>query len=144
RGRPFYLKPYALARASQYHGSSEPDAGADLGLDIKYEVRPGLVLDATLNTDFAQADVDDEQINLTRFGLFLPEKREFFLENSGIFEFGVRGSGETPPFLMFFSRRIGISDSGPVPLLGGARLTGRAGRHTVGLLHVLTDRAFGR
>jgi hypothetical protein len=107
-------------------------------------VRPGLVIDATINADFAQAEVDDAQVNLTRFDLFLPEKREFFLENSGIFEFGVRGNGEPPPFLMFFSRRIGISDTGVVPLLGGVRLSGRAGRQTLGVLHAITDEAYGQ
>ena len=107
------VKPYALTTGHM-----------DLGLDLKYEVRPGLVIDGTVNADFAQAEVDDEQVNLTRFDLFLPEKREFFLENSGVFEFGVRGSAEAPPFLLFFSRRIGISDAGPVPLLGGVRMSG--------------------
>ena len=69
----------------------DTDGEIDIGLDAKYEVRPGLVLDATLNTDFAQVEVDDQQINLTRFSLFFPEKRDFFLENAGIFEMGQRG-----------------------------------------------------
>ena len=160
RGVGVDVKPYVLAEGSHRgsdvkHGpgsgvdatSAERGTGTtgqmDLGLDLKYEVRPGLVIDGTVNADFAQAEVDDEQVNLTRFDLFLPEKREFFLENSGVFEFGVRGSAEPPPFLLFFSRRIGMSDHGPVPLLGGARLSGRAGRQTVGFLHTVTDRAFG-
>jgi hypothetical protein len=108
-------------------------------LDVKTELRPGLVLDLTLNTDFAQVEVDDVQVNLTRFDLFFPEKRHFFLENAGIFEFGIPGFGGPPPLLLFFSRRIGISPEGEVPILGGARLTGRAGGQTLGFLNVTTD-----
>ena len=102
-----------------------------MGLDLKTEVRPGLVLDLTLNTDFAQVEVDDEQVNLTRFGLFFPEKRDFFLENSGIFHFGVQGNPfEPPPFQMFFSRRIGIEEDEDevVPILGGGAPHGTGGR----------------
>jgi hypothetical protein len=101
-----------------------------------------LVLDATVNTDFAQVEADNEQVNLTRFSLFFPEKREFFLENAGIFEFGARDIFGPPPFLMFFSRQIGISEDGPVPVLGGARITGRVGGQTVGLLSMAADTAF--
>ncbi|MFQ5678740.1 MAG: DUF5916 domain-containing protein [Gemmatimonadota bacterium] len=120
------------------------DAELDIGLDVKYEIQPGLVLDATVNPDFAQVEVDDEQVNLTRFSLFFPEKRDFFLENAGIFEFGRRGFGEPPPFLLFFSRRIGIFDGNEVPLLGGTRLTGRVGKQTVGFLDAVTDDAQGQ
>ena len=107
-------------------------------------MRPGIVLDGALNPDFAQVEADDEIVNLTRFDLFLPEKRDFFLENAGIFDFGARGFFEPPPFLMFFSRRIGISDDeeAEIPVMGGVRLSGRAGRQTVGFLSVLTDAAF--
>ncbi len=129
-------KPYLLA--------SSEDSGAvarrfKAGLDTKWEVRPGLTLDATANTDFAQVEADSEQVNLTRFDLFFPEKRDFFLENAGIFEFGMRAAVEPPPFLLFFSRRIGISDSGSVPVIAGSRLTGRVGAQTLGLLDVVTD-----
>jgi hypothetical protein len=141
------VKPYALGGATQEHtdaGNIEGDPEIKAGLDAKYEVRPGLLLDVTLNTDFAQVEVDDERVNLTRYSLFVPEKREFFLENAGIFEFGTRGSFEPPPFLLFFSRRIGIDeDSGAVPVIGGARLTGRAGAQTVGLLDIVTNDAYG-
>jgi len=140
------LKPYVLGGATgerDSFGRLDTDGEIDIGLDVKYEVRPGLVLDATINTDFAQVEVDDQQVNLTRFSLFFPEKRDFFLENAGIFEMGQRGVfGEPPPFLMFFSRRIGISDDGPIPVMGGLRLTGRAGRQTVGVINVVTDAAF--
>ena len=140
------LKPYLLGGATGELDSFDrldTDAELDIGLDAKYEVRPGLILDATLNTDFAQVEVDDQQVNLTRFSLFFPEKRDFFLENGGIFEMGWRGTFEPPPFLLFFSRQIGISEDGPIPVLGGLRLTGRAGGQTVGVLNVVTDDAFG-
>ncbi|HEX9885813.1 MAG TPA: DUF5916 domain-containing protein [Longimicrobiales bacterium] len=141
------VKPFVLAGrtktpddAGQLRGRGE----FEVGLDVKAELRPGLVLDLTANTDFAQVEVDDQQVNLTRFNLFFPEKRDFFLENAGIFEFGVPGFFETPPFLMFFSRRIGIDEDGEVPILGGGRLTGRVGGQTVGLLSVRTGDAHGR
>lgn len=138
------MKPYVLAGGTQEQEAGEIDSDPrfDVGLDAKYEVRPGLVLDVTLNTDFAQVEVDDEQVNLSRFDLFFPEKREFFLENAGIFEFGTRGGFEPPPFLLFFSRRIGIAEDGEVPLLGGVRLTGRVGAQTIGFLDVVTDSAY--
>ena len=139
------VKPFVLGGARgklDSMGRLDTDGEIDIGLDAKYEVRPGLVLDATINTDFAQVEVDDQQVNLTRFSLFFPEKRDFFLENSGIFEMGVQGRFGPPPFLMFFSRRIGISRDGPIPVMGGLRLTGRAGRQTVGVINVVTDAAF--
>lgn len=144
-------KPFVLGagRAARPDGSSngssngspdlETSATGDFGLDLKSEVVPGMVLDVTLNTDFAQAEVDNQQVNLTRFNLFFPERRDFFLENAGIFDFGARGFGGPPAYLMFFSRRIGIGPEGEVPIVSGARLTGRAGNQTVGLLSVLTD-----
>jgi hypothetical protein len=145
------VKPYALAGATRAPhdvelgpaGGFETDPRVDIGADVKYEIRPGLTLDVTVNTDFAQVEVDDEQVNLTRFDLFFPEKRDFFLENAGVFEFGLRGFFEPPPFLLFFSRTIGISGDREVPLLGGARLTGRVGGQTVGLLSVVTGEADG-
>jgi hypothetical protein len=139
------LKPFALSGFDQAEERGlVREARVDAGLDAKWEVRPGLVLDATANPDFAQVESDDEQVNLTRFELFFPEKRDFFLENAGIFDFGVRGLGaDPPPFLAFFSRRIGIADEGEVPVLGGLRLSGRAGRQTVGLLDMVTGPAFG-
>ena len=140
------LKPYALGGAEQERDAAarlDTDQQMELGLDVKYEVRPGLLLDGTINTDFAQVEADDQQVNLTRFSLFFPEKRDFFLENSGIFEMGWRSFFEPPPFLLFFSRQIGISDDGAIPILGGLRLTGRAGQQTVGLINVVTDEKFG-
>ncbi|MFW5947225.1 MAG: DUF5916 domain-containing protein [Gemmatimonadota bacterium] len=145
------VKPFALAGHTREDtlaaltGTSafRSEGLLDAGLDAKWEVRPGLTLDLTLNTDFAQVEADDEQVNLTRFSLFFPEKRDFFLENAGIFEFGFRGFFEPPPFLLFFSRRIGVHDEGEVPMLGGGRLTGRIGRQTVGFLSAVTGSAYG-
>jgi hypothetical protein len=135
--KSFVLGGRTTARGAT--GAYDSGGETDVGVDLKTEVRPGLVLDLTVNTDFAQVEVDDQQVNLTRFSLFFPEKRDFFLENAGIFEFGQRGFFEPPPYLMFFSRRIGIGPDGEVPILGGARLTGRAGQQTLGLLSVATD-----
>jgi hypothetical protein len=137
------VKPYGLLGLTQQPGAFgvlDTTGDADVGLDAKWEVRPGLVGDATIHPDFAQVEADDEQVNLTRFDLFFPEKREFFLENAGIFDFGWRGFDETPPFLLFFSRRIGIArdDESPIPVRGGVRLSGRAGRQTVGFMDMLT------
>ncbi|MFB3069907.1 MAG: DUF5916 domain-containing protein, partial [Gemmatimonadales bacterium] len=152
-GANIEIKPYVLGGVAQTRGGGggggalddfNADGEFDLGFDAKYEIRPGLVLDATVNTDFAQVEADDEQVNLTRFSLFFPEKRDFFLENSGIFEFGDRGFFEPPPYLLFFSRRIGIAPEGEVPVLGGLRLTGRVGAQRIGVLNVVTDDAFGR
>ncbi|MFC1660668.1 DUF5916 domain-containing protein, partial [Gemmatimonadota bacterium] len=138
------VKPFVLGGIRQElteDGRAPVDRETDIGLDLKSELRPGLVLDLTLNTDFAQVEVDDEQVNLTRFSLFYPEKRDFFLENSGVFEMGADGGFGPPPFRLFFSRRIGIGDDGPIPILGGARLTGRVGGQTVGFMNVVTGKS---
>jgi hypothetical protein len=151
-GRDWRAKPYVLGSAGRNYADpgNGVDWDADVGLDAKVSFPSGLVLDLTANTDFAQVEADDEQIDLTRFNLFFPEKREFFLENAGIFEFGAPTFGGPPNLLVFFSRRIGLARTGfataqPVPILGGARLTGRAGRQTVGILDVVTgaDSALG-
>jgi len=139
KGLNLEVRPFALAGADQDAPEAATEGRADAGLDLKWEVRPGLVLDGTVNPDFSQVEADEEQVNLTRFSLFLPEKREFFLENAGIFEFGSRSSFETPPFLLFFSRRIGLDeDENEVPVVGGGRLTGRVGGQTVGFMDVYT------
>jgi hypothetical protein len=105
----------------------------DAGVDLKYSLTPSLTLDLTYNTDFAQVEVDEEQINLDRFTLFFPEKRPFFLENAGLFAVGTPGEVE-----LFFSRRIGIAGGREVPIQGGARVSGRIGRTNVGLLNMQT------
>ena len=118
------------------------DFDRDAGLDIKYGITKSLTADFTYNTDFAQVEADEQQVNLTRFSLFFPEKREFFLENQGTFSFGastmVRGQpvGDTP--LLFYSRRIGLNQGLEVPILAGGRLTGRAGRFSIGAIDIGT------
>ena len=143
------VKPYGLVGLTQEqvrNGALDTTGDFDVGLDAKWEVRPGVVADATIHPDFAQIEVDEAQVNLTRFDLFFPEKREFFLENAGIFDFGWRGFDETPPFLLFFSRRIGIADddASPIPVRGGVRVSGRAGRQTVGFLDMFTGPGAGQ
>jgi hypothetical protein len=107
----------------------------DVGGDVKYAVTPSLAIDGTVNTDFAQVEVDDQQVNLDRFNLFFPEKRPFFLENAGFFSVGNPGEVE-----LFFSRRIGLADDGEqIPILWGGRMSGKAGRFNLGLLDMQTD-----
>jgi hypothetical protein len=148
------LKPYAISslttdRIATPRISNHPEAEG--GLDVKYAVTQGLVADLTVNTDFAQVEADEQQINLTRFNLFFPEKRDFFLENQGTFGFGgvavnnvggnfgggFIGSSSAAP-VMFYSRRIGLHETHQVPLNVGGRLTGRAGKYSVGLLNIQT------
>ena len=141
------VKPYVLAQDQTGTLIEEGRGGgqADIGFDIKYGVTPGLTLDLTYNTDFAQVEVDQEQVNLTRFPLFFPEKRDFFVENSGTFAFGdqsersYRTGVSLRDFTLFHSRRIGLTGTGePIPILGGARLTGRAAGLEVGVLNLQT------
>ncbi|MBI1898528.1 MAG: carbohydrate binding family 9 domain-containing protein, partial [Acidobacteria bacterium] len=139
--RNLQLLPYVLGGVKQnYTAAQDPSRAAHTGgLDVKYSLTPSLTLDATFNTDFAQVEVDEEQINLTRFDLFFPEKRPFFLENAGMFEFGTPREVE-----LFFSRRIGIDDSGvEVPIDAGVRLSGKAGAYQIGVLNMRTREVGG-
>lgn len=146
RPRNLQVKPFALGDVSQLpsgpagrpFSSHDTSFGGDIGVDLKWSITPNLTLDATANTDFAQVEADDVQINLTRFPLFFPEKREFFLENAGLFDFGNTGFGGIR-MLGFHSRRIGIESGRPVSILGGARLTGKTGGWNIGLLDMQTD-----
>ncbi|MEO8521593.1 MAG: DUF5916 domain-containing protein [Acidobacteriota bacterium] len=150
------FKPYVVGnlkadRASDAAFRNRLERNA--GFDLKYGVTPSLTADVTFRTDFAQVEDDDQQVNLTRFNLLFPEKREFFLEGQGTFAFG--GASTTPPTgtltsvtsvplntpVLFFSRRIGLSGTRAVPIEGGARLTGKAGRYTLGLLDIQTGDA---
>lgn len=137
------VKPFVLASAAET--PRVPASGTlddiDGGIDLKWGLTKSLTLDLTYNTDFAQVEVDQQQVNLTRFSLFFPEKREFFLENAGIFEFGTPAPpGMQPPLMKaFFSRRIGLAGGQEVPIDLGARLTGRAGAWNLGLLTVGTE-----
>ena len=134
RGRYMEVKPFAIAGRSALGRRADIDPETetltDIGLDFKYSITSNLTLDATLNPDFAQVEADNVQINLTRFSLFFPEKREFFLERAGLFDFG--DARET---VVFFSRRIGIDND----IAGGARLTGQAGPLSIGALSLWTE-----
>ncbi|MDA0328469.1 MAG: DUF5916 domain-containing protein [Gemmatimonadetes bacterium] len=157
--RNLELKPFGISGV-QTDLTSDPqrsnDGYADAGLDIKYGITENLTADFTYNTDFAQVEVDEQQVNLTRFSLFFPEKREFFLESQGIFEFGSGGiggggggggargggggGGGGAPTL-FYSRQIGLQSGVAVPILGGGRVTGKVGSFDVGLVNIQTDDA---
>jgi hypothetical protein len=140
------LKPYATGEILTDRTIDPPlenDLDSDFGFDAKYGVTKSLTFDFTFHTDFAQVEDDEVQVNLTRFDLFFPEKREFFLEGQGIFNFAspenneFEGPSDTP--ILFFSRRIGLTDEQEVPILAGGRLTGRAGPYTLGVLSISTD-----
>jgi hypothetical protein len=144
--RTIELKPYGLTGLTTdttVTPQLSRDGASRIGADLKYGLTENLTADLTLNTDFAQVEVDEQQVNLTRFNLFFPEKRDFFLENLGVFAFAGRASAGlaagtgTAPYL-FFSRRIGLDGGRVTPLRAGGRLTGRAGRFTLGLLSVRT------
>ena len=152
------LKPYAISDLRTDRTATPAfsnDLGADVGFDLKYGLSRSLTADFTYNTDFAQVEDDQQQVNLTRFGLYYPEKREFFLEGSNIFDFGASrgagggagggggggGGGSSLAPVFFFSRRIGLTGGQPVPIRAGGRLTGRAGKYTLGLLNIETGRS---
>ena len=146
------IKPFATADLTSDRGATRElsnDLGGDVGIDVKYGITQNLVADVTVNTDFAQVEADEQQVNLTRFSLFFPEKREFFLENQGLFSFGgtkattfgsnsALGSDDNTPVL-FYSRRIGLQDGQEVPILVGGRLTGRVGKFSVGVVNLQAD-----
>ncbi|MYN66100.1 MAG: carbohydrate binding family 9 domain-containing protein [Acidobacteria bacterium] len=158
-GNNLEIKPYAIGGLTSVPGevaglNAGPDPRVEgdgkLGVDLKYGVTQNLTADFTVNTDFAQVEVDEQQVNLTRFNLFFPEKREFFLEGRGIFDFArgsfrtarslrrgsVLGGGDAPT--IFYSRRIGLQGGQAVPILGGGRLTGKIGAFDVGALNIQT------
>lgn len=134
--RNLQITPYALGSAQRGGELDGTETDTEFGVDLKYSITPSLTLDATYNTDFAQVEVDEQQVNLDRFNLFFPEKRPFFLENAGLFSVGRSQEVE-----LFFSRRIGIGDDGEViPVDGGVRLSGKIGSSTnIGLLHMQTE-----
>ena len=154
------IKPYAIAGINgvvDTNGQMPNAATGNAGLDFKYGVTQNLTADFTYNTDFAQGEGDEQQVNLTRFSLFFPEKREFFLEGRGIFDFarggitggfggalrrggqggGFFGGGNAPT--IFYSRRIGLQSGTVVPIIGGGRVTGKVGSFDVGALNIQTD-----
>ena len=132
------VTPYALSSNTRtFAVDNAYRHPTEFGIDAKYGLTPSLTLDLTYNTDFAQVEVDEQRTNLTRFPLFFPEKRTFFLENAGIFSAGTPQAAD-----LFFTRRIGIDSLGnPVSIRGGGRISGRIGGATVGLLQIVTDKA---
>ena len=136
-GRSIELKPYALGGASVDAVTNAVDDRQEVGLDVKWGLTTGLTADFTVNTDFAQEEVDVQQINLTRFSLFFPEKRQIFLESERSFQFGVPREAD-----LIFTRRMGLSSTGSIiPILGGARLSGRQGAWNVGIMNMETGSA---
>jgi hypothetical protein len=161
-GHDLRIKPYVLGSANRLiSGDSRGDF--DAGVDAKYGVTSGLTWDFTVNTDFSQVEADEQQVNLTRFTLFFPEKRDFFLENSGVFQFGpgdfrqLGGGGgggglggrqnSQQDLILFFSRRIGLVGDDdnpiPIPIIAGTRLTGHAGPYSIGALNIQQSEKYG-
>ena len=138
--RNLKITPYGLAKGMRGGQLDGTKTNTEFGFDAKYSITSSLTLDVTYNTDFAQVEADEQQVNLDRFNLFFPEKRPFFLENAG--QFSVGNSGEAQ---LFFSRRIGIGEDGDlIPINGGARISGKLGRGTnVGLLYMSSEAVDG-
>src|SRR6185295_14144882 len=134
------LKPYAVSSLTTDHAAAAPFSNRfsrNAGFDFKYGLTRSLIADATVNTDFAQVEEDLQQINLTRFSLQFPEKRDFFLEGQGLFNFGGArggGGGSNDIPILFFSRRIGLSQGQSVPVVGGGRVSGTVGKFGIGAL----------
>ena len=148
-GRNLQIKPFATSEVSRGFGGRQTWGGeADGGIDLKWGVTSSLLLDASWRTDFSQVEADEQQINLTRFSQFFPEKREFFLESPAAFQIGLLENDNENPrrdLVPFFSRRIGLSADGqPIPVIGGLRLTGRTARQGIGLLTMQTEDFEGR
>lgn len=133
QGRGLDIRPFISSKAL-HNIDAGNDFSAKAGVDIFYNITPSLKWTTTINTDFAETEVDNRQINLTRFPLFFPEKRAFFLENAGVFSF----SNTSPEIIPFFSRRIGLLEGNEVPLRAGTKLTGKAGPYSIGVLAVRT------
>ena len=145
--KPLYITPYGLGGGGHAYTLNDAeteydfddDPTGEIGVDVKYSVSSNLTLDATINTDFAQVEVDDEQVNLTSFSLFFPEKRVFFLERSSIFDFSTGGLTS-----LFYSRTVGLTEDGdPVRIYGGARLVGRIGSWDLGAINMQTAESSG-
>jgi hypothetical protein len=140
--RNLEIKPYAVSGLTSDVTAIPPisnDISKEIGVDVKYGLTQNLTADFTYNTDFAQVEADEQQVNLTRFSLFFPEKREFFLENRGLFGFGgvdTGSGGDTP--ILFYSRRIGFDLGREAPIEAGGRITGKVGRFSLGMLNIGT------
>ena len=137
------VRPYALGGIDKKRDEDLIQDG-DIGLDLFYQLTPGLRSVLTVNTDFAQTEVDDRQINLTRFRLYFPEKRDFFLDGYNYFQFANEGESRRPKMMTFWSRRIGLEEDGtPIPIIAGAKVTGQAGPWNIGVLDVVDQRDTG-
>lgn len=136
--RDIKITPYGLGRTATDNLAVVDVEKTDfeVGVDAKWGITPNVTADFTVNTDFAQVEADDQQINLTRFPLFFPEKRPFFLENASMFQFGAPREVD-----LFFSRRIGLTSGVPIPILAGARSTGKIGDYNVGIMDMQTREA---
>lgn len=136
------ITPYVTGGISKKE-EEDPKQVLTGGLDIFYNITPALKAALTFNTDFAQTEVDDKQINLTRFSLFFPEKRDFFLDGANYFTFGINGDSDNPmntQNIPFFSRRIGLDEEGnPVPIIYGGKFTGKVGNWNLGFMHIRDD-----
>ena len=142
--RNLEVLPYILPGVTQINEDDtglETDGKFKIGVDAKYGITSNLTADITYNTDFAQVEADEEQVNLTRFSLFFPEKRPFFLEGAGLFDFGIPRTSfrRPPPMLLFYSRRIGLAEGNAIPIIFGGKTSGKVGSYGVGFLNVLTD-----
>ncbi len=143
RSKPLYITPYALVGAEQISEMDDADTEyvknndytINAGLDLKYPISSNMTLDLTFNTDFAQVEVDDQMVNLTRFSLFFPEKRQFFLERASLFTISTGYMDQ-----LFYSRRIGLHEGEIIPIWAGARLVGRAGKWDVGVMNMQTGK----
>jgi hypothetical protein len=140
----FRLQPYVTGSGSQFNVTENPRSEADGtgGIEnFKVQITPNLTADFTANTDFAQVEDDDERVNLTRFPLFFPEKREFFLESASNFAFGSGGGpgGGGPAASLYYSRNIGLVDGEPVPIIYGGKLTGKVGSTDIGFVNAQTS-----
>ncbi len=140
--RNLELLPYVLPGVSRIEADDDTNGKFEFGFDAKYGLTSNLIADLTFNTDFAQVEADEEQVNLTRFSLFFPEKRPFFLEGAGLFDFGIPRTSfrRPPPLLLFYSRRIGLAEGHAVPIITGGKITGKVGPYGIGLLNVFTDK----
>ena len=143
-GHNLRVTPFATAQGDRIGAGAAWHGDGDGGFDLKWAITPSFVLDGTFRTDFAQVEADDQQINLTRFSLLFPEKRQFFLEAPNSFQIGLATQETTvvaTSLVPFFTRRIGLSEAGtPIPVVGGLRLTGQSGGTSVGLLNMQTGR----
>jgi len=142
QGKAIEFAPYGIGKTKKLYGQSPRSWQATAGGEVTWKVTPQLVTVFTVNTDFAETEVDSRQINLTRFPLFFPEKRAFFLEGSNQYDFGLGLGGESPQLIPFFSRRIGLLDGEQIPIDGGVKLNGRVGRWNLAFLDVQTRATF--